>query len=132
NYTRYPLYNLPYPAMTQGTEGSGGVHGSVTDVNELSQQTGIPTDKIVARLDEFEGNQYRRILVDVEAVCGAAKCLAGCREKEKDGIWNKYSKDTTSVKAWAYEWIAGERHLIKDQGDWSYDEFVATKLASYL
>ncbi|KAI9344367.1 hypothetical protein BDR26DRAFT_857688 [Obelidium mucronatum] len=154
NYTRYPLRGLPYPAMTRnkesndqmsqdsgsvgGGEGGGGrssgVHGIVTRLDKLAALTGLSPDKIVQRLDEFEGAQYRRVLVDVESALITTTVVTAANNDQNTDTWESYcgGSRSTNAKAWAYEWIDGDALLITDEGDWDYQGFVDTKLATYL
>ncbi|KAJ3081393.1 hypothetical protein HDU99_005809 [Rhizoclosmatium hyalinum] len=139
NHTRYPIHNIPYPAMIPDeSAASAGVLGMVTSVHELAAQTGLSVDTIVQRLDRFEGSEYRRILVSVELAVGrdgyGAADGYGATSLVSETVWKKYAGDKDAVQAWAYEWIggSGDDVLVKGKGDWDYDNFVKNKLSTYI
>ncbi|KAJ3390643.1 hypothetical protein HDU84_007194 [Entophlyctis sp. JEL0112] len=112
DYARFSIKNLPYPAMipcvsaeaTQPgcTARNSSVKGVVCDPRHLAELVGITVDEVVERLDLFEGNQYRRILVEVEV--------------DENGQMRR-------APAHAYEWIVGTDELLLSAGDWSYVDF---------
>ncbi|KAJ3070763.1 hypothetical protein HDU98_006221 [Podochytrium sp. JEL0797] len=124
DFKRFPIEGLPYPAMVRDAA-SPGVKGLVTSLTGLAEQTGRSKDEVVALLDEFEGNQYRRILVDV------VYSSEDSSEVGRDATWRKFAGDNMVAKAWAYEFLHLDC-LVRDKGDWSFERFVKEDLADYI
>ncbi|KAI8829360.1 hypothetical protein BJ741DRAFT_669483 [Chytriomyces cf. hyalinus JEL632] len=130
-FIRHPVRNKPYPAMVPSTQHR--VHGIVTDTETLSLATGISGSRIVELLDRFEGVQYRRVTVGFEVLEGSGESVDGNDDKAANALFReKLLAGGELHTAAAYEWTAAMDALEVGVDDWSYEEFLRTRLSGYL
>lgn len=103
NYQRHRVKNADYPAIIPAdTETASSVKGTYV--------TGL-TDGDIWRLDIFEGDEYKRINVDVYPLQAAGGDAPSTH---------------TPLQAQTYMWIADRQELEDDA--WDFDDFVRTKM----
>ncbi|KAJ3094569.1 hypothetical protein HDU97_007899 [Phlyctochytrium planicorne] len=90
NYKRWTVRNQWYPACTED-------HGSSIEGVLIELETRLD----LIKLDQFEGNEYKRVMVDVET--------------KADG-W------PSTCQAYVYTWRLGPETL--EDKEWSLDDFI--------
>ncbi|KAI8614304.1 hypothetical protein BC830DRAFT_396770 [Chytriomyces sp. MP71] len=136
-YIRYSVKGKPYPGMVKS---DGSVVGVVTDASWLATKAGISVDEVLKALDQFEGDSYLRVDIQIGRSDGSlpsgysrlADLARHPESGDSDSVWDKYANGSQTVTAAAYEWAMGLDGLSLGGGDWNYDHFVEKHLPTYL
>lgn len=107
SFRRHRVKNADYPAIIPRSDST--VRGALV--------TGL-RDTDIFRLDTFEGDEYRRDVVQ-------AKVLTAVGDEKGEG-----NKEGESVEAETYVWVVGEQRL--EDAEWDFAEFQRKKLRRWI